>query len=263
MGYSAGYFSNAVQHWFDMGWLRSGQRLVDFGAQEFFADPAEVRPDVEIFLRKHGVEPPSGLPSVKDIYGATGIDYMSIDVDGARGSEFFDLNTFAVPAQWLGAFDFVNNEGTIEHLANPINGFRVAHDMARVGAVIRHNFPLIGWQDHGFNNLTPKFYAYLVGENGYEVLKVVATVSAPTLFHDPLFATCSSADQSDGFTKEGIPLPAVVPPPMITNIWGELVYRKTVDRAFAIPVDHVEGADVSAIKARLNDNYQRVVWPAS
>jgi hypothetical protein len=82
---------------------------------------------------------------VDAIYAALGIEYLAIDVDGACGSTFFDLNTFAAPAAWCSAFDFVNNEGTIEHLANPINGFHVAHDIAKVGAVIRHNFPLVGW----------------------------------------------------------------------------------------------------------------------
>jgi hypothetical protein len=35
----------------------------------------------------------------------------------------------------------VNNEGTVEHFANPMNDFQVAHEIAKPGGVIRHNFP--------------------------------------------------------------------------------------------------------------------------
>jgi len=259
MGYTARYFEHAVQFWIDEGWLQPGQRLVDFGSQEFFADPDTARESAAAFLQRHGRElaPGEGLPSIQSIYAAVGIDYLSIDVDGAHGSTFFDLNTFAAPAEWCGAFAFVNNEGTIEHLANPINGFRVAHDIAKIGGVIRHNFPLVGWTQHGFANLTPKFYAHLVGDNAYEVLRAEVTLSEPTSFDDPLFATCYAADRSDGLTtKSGIPLPAVIPPPLVANIWGQLVYRKTHGGPFVMPVDHVEGSDAAAVRQRLVENYR-------
>ena len=259
MGYTAAYFQHAVQHWFDEGWLRPGQRLIDFGAQEFFADAAAVRESVAAFLQQHGRElaPGEGLPGIQNVYEAVGLDYLSIDVDGAHGSTFFDLNTFAAPAEWRGAFDFVNNEGTIEHLANPLNGFHVAHDIAKVGGVIRHNFPLVGWAQHGFANLTPKFYAQLIGSNAYEVLMAVATLSEPTPFNDSLFATCYAADRSDGLTtKSGIPVPAVIAPPLVANIWGQLIYRKTHDGPFTMPVDHVEGSDAAAVRQRLVENYR-------
>jgi hypothetical protein len=181
-----------------------------------------------------------------------GIDYVSIDVDGAHDSTFFDLNTFSAPSAWRNAFDFINNEGTIEHLANPINGFHVAHDMAKVGSVIRHNFPLVGWTQHGFVNLTTKFYAHLIGDNAYELLNVQATVSEPTPFNDPLFKTCSALTGSvDCPTRQ-------IAPPMVTNIWGELVYRKTSDGPFVVPVDHVEGPNASAVRQRLIENFHRI-----
>jgi hypothetical protein len=46
--------------------------------------------------------------------------------------------------------------------------------------------------------------------------------------------------------------------PMVTNIWGELVYRKTTDRPFTIPVDHVGGQDAEAARAQLTKNYRRL-----
>jgi hypothetical protein len=260
MGYTALYFQHAVQLWFDRGWLKpqQGQRIIEFGAQEFFADPAETQREVGDFLSRHGASQNAiatvlgnGLPKVDAIYAAMGIDYLSIDVDGAHGSTFFDLNTFGAPPAWRDAFDFVNNEGTIEHLANPLNGFHVAHDIAKVGGVIRHNFPLIGWSQHGFANLTTKFYAHLVGDNAYEVLRVQATVSESTPFEDPLFTTCVAlTGESEAPTRQ-------IPPPAVTNIWGELVYRKTVDQPFIMPVDHVDGPNAATVRGTLIENYRR------
>jgi hypothetical protein len=255
MAYAAHYFRGAVQDWIGHGWLSRGQWLIDFGSQEFVADPREVRREAADFLKGNGKAPgtPDGRPRVRDLYAALGINYVSIDVDG-NASSFFDLNTFSTPHYWRDAFDFVNNEGTIEHLANPINGFHVAHDMARVGGVIRHSFPLIGWADHGFVNLTTKFYAHLVGDNAYEVLRLLAIVSEPTPLNDPFFTTCYGLADLDENRVQPLP------PPTITNIWGELVYRKTSDRPFVVPVDHVEGSNAGTIKRRLNENFGRISW---
>ncbi len=186
MGYNHAYFGRAVQRWIDIGWLAKGHRLIEFGAQEFFDDVEQVRNGVRGFLLKQGFDPVvaegiigTGLPRVRLIYEMLGIDYTAIDVDGAFGSTFFDLNTYTTPKDWMGTFDFINDEGTIEHLVNPINCFHVAHDMAKVGGVIRHSFPLIGWREHGFFYPTAKFCAYLVGDNGYELLQAEARALAP------------------------------------------------------------------------------------
>lgn len=253
MGYGARSFPDFVQLWLDAGWLRAGQRLLEMGAQEFFADAGDVRREIGAFLAKHGLPQRAidkalgnGLPQVRPIYEALGISYTAIDVDGAHGSTFFDLNTSATPAAWRGAFDFINNEGTIEHLVNPINGFHVAHEMAKVGGVIRHSFPLIGWREHGFFYPTTKFCAHLLGDNSYEVLRAAANIAACVPFEDPLFRQVTDSRGN------------VVTAPPVTNIWGELVYRKTHDQPFVIPVDHLTGPNADAARARLVDNYRRL-----
>jgi len=196
MGYYARSFQDMVQPWLDAGWLRPRNRLIEMGAQEFYADPDEVRREVSGFLEGRGIGQRqiadtlgTGMPLIRRIYEALDVQYDAIDVDGAHGSTFFDLNAQRPPPGWCGAFDFVNNEGTIEHLVNPINDFHVAHDLAKVGGVIRHAFPLIGWREHGFLYPTTKFYAHMVGDNGYEVLRAAATIHDATPFDDPPFST--------------------------------------------------------------------------
>jgi len=83
------------------------------------------------FVRDHGVAEsaveqicsPTHALSVAEVYGALGHEYVAIDVQQARGVNFFDLNCFVAPNEWREVFDLVNNEGVIEHLINPTNGF--------------------------------------------------------------------------------------------------------------------------------------------
>ena len=51
----------------------------------------------------------------------------------------------------------------------------------------------------------------LVGDNAYELLRVAASVSEGSPFEDPLFKQVT--DQRGN----------VLPAPIVTNIWGELV----------------------------------------
>jgi hypothetical protein len=244
MGYSEKYFSGQVTEWLDNGWLQEGGTLIEFGAQEFYSDPIVTRREVSEFLLSRGktdaqiseVMGISGLFPVANVYRSLGIDYTAIDVDRAHGSTYYDLNTFSTPSEWTGSFDFVNNEGTIEHLINPINGFHVSHELLKVGGVVRHSMPLSGWREHGFMYPTTKFYAQLVGENGYEVLQAyVEAGSEPTAFECPLFKSRAS-----DFA--------------LTDVWMQLIYRKTSDKAFVFPSDHLITPDASIIAQRLAQN---------
>jgi hypothetical protein len=85
----------------------------------------------------------------------------------------------------------------------------------------------------------------MVGDNGYEVLRAAATMSASAPFDDPLFRQVT--DQRGNVVAAAV-----------TNIWGELVYRKTRDRPFVIPVDHVSGPNAEPARARLTENYRRL-----
>jgi hypothetical protein len=123
---------------------------------------------------------------------------------------------------------------------------RILLETSALCGVIRHSFPLIGWRDHGFLYPTTKFYAHMVGDNAYEMLKIEALLSEDAPFDDPFFKQVVDGRRDP------------VAPPAVTNIWGELVYRKTSDRSFAIPVDHLGGPDAMAARHRLIDNYRHV-----
>ncbi len=226
MGYGAKFFTVQARQWIDKGWLPPGGKIIDLGSQEFTEDPARTRDDVREFLR--GMGPAVELPefTVSAVFRAAGFEYVSIDVDGEHGSRYFDLNSFAAPSEFLGRFDFVNNQGTIEHLANPINGFHAAHDMAKLYGVVRHAMPLIRWKRHGLLYPTVKFYDRLRGANRYELLGARITVRPVS---EPF---------GDAFVKEIVDETA-------GQKWAnteaviDVVYRKTSNRPFEIPTDHL------------------------
>lgn len=239
MGYRAEYFSSEVAGWLDKGWLFPGARLMDFGAQEFYCDPQTAREHTRAFLMARGKTTAeidaaigrSGAFPVAAVYRALGIDYVAIDVDSAYGSTFFDLNTFAPPPEWLGAFDMVNNEGTIEHLINPINGFQVTHELLKPGGVARHSVPLTGWWDHGMFHATSSFYFAMLNENRYELLEARADARAARPWDGQLFKLAQPYD--------------------VLDLWGLIFYRKQIDEAFRPPADHLFTPHAGAIASRL------------
>jgi SAM-dependent methyltransferase len=239
VGYSAEYFSSHVARWLDRGWLFAGARLIEFGAQEFYCDAEAAREKTRAFLLARGKGPAEiveavgrrGKFPVANVYRALGIDYCAIDVDAAHGSIFFDLNTYAAPADWLGAFDMVNNEGTIEHLINPVNGFQVAHELLKPGGVARHSAPLTGCADHGMFHPTSGFYLGMLNENRYELLEARAEVQSVRPWAGDLF-------ELPGGTE-------------IADLWGAIVYRKQIDGPFRPPADHLQTVAAASIAARL------------
>ena len=239
MGYSATYFPSHVARWLDKGWLFPGARLIEFGAQEFYCDPQAARERTRAFLAARGKSAAeidaaigrSGPILVADVYRALGVEYVAIDVDGAYGSTFFDLNTFAPPPEWLGTFDMVNNEGTIEHLINPINGFQVTHELLKPGGVARHNVPLTGWQEHGLFHATSGFYLAMLNENRYELLEGHADGQPAKPWNDQLFKAARPYD--------------------VVDLWGLIIYRKQIDETFRPPADHLVTPHAGAIASRL------------
>jgi SAM-dependent methyltransferase len=243
MGYRENYFSQRVRQWQAAGWLPKGGRLIDFGAQAFSGEPASIKNDLA------GLGINLDQPTVAEAYRALGIDYIAVDVDAAQGSLFFDLNIQAPPPEWIGAFDMVNDEGTIEHLANPMNALHVAHDLVKVGGVVHHSVPMLGHRKHGMFNPTPKMWSELMLANHYQPVQA--------------FIDFQEDDVSFGYTgftvrdSSGRPCDAA----RASNAWVTLAYRKTRDAPFVIPTDHLLFPLGSVVAANLRRNFEQ--WSAS
>lgn len=279
MGYAATYFRSHVTDWIRQDWLPKGGALAEFGAQELDGELPQAREDVSAFLTSLG-EPSEQAedfaaslffpcPS-KRVYEKAGIEYVSLDVNGFPGTTRFDLSTERVPAELLGHFDMVNDEGTIEHLSNPVNAFHVAHDLVKAGGVMRHSIPLSGWQTHGICYPSLKFYYILVASNRYDVLYARVELlryeaDFLTGFNNtmhclwPGHATPWQAEGGSDWTKaieQRSYVESPTGPVTVADLWLHIAFRKPSDRPFVAPVDHLEKDYDGVVYRQLVENYR-------
>lgn len=166
---------------------RPGALILDIGSQNLYnATPGGIRD----FVLRHGriadaaafereaqrlayfstPRPGERTSYLSELLDLTDIAYTSYDVCPALKTEIFDLNTDTLPAHYREHFDVVLNFGTTEHLINQLNAFAVMHDALKVGGVMFHQLPSLGWRDHGYFCYHATFLRDLAQANGYEVL---------------------------------------------------------------------------------------------
>lgn len=92
--------------------------------------------------------------------------YVAVDLDPGPRKYCLDLNR---PMSLGRRFDRVINNGTSEHLFDQANFFRVIHRHTKVGGLMIHWTPCLGWIDHGFYNVQPSFFFDLAYANAYAV----------------------------------------------------------------------------------------------
>jgi hypothetical protein len=113
---------------------------------------------------------PCAVPA-RQFYDCLGWEYYCLDVDQRPGTLHIDLNSGGFDARFKGYFDIVTNHGTTEHVINPIASFFAIHELAKPGGIIVHDTPVFGMGNHGFVDLTPKFWHTMIFFNEYEVLE--------------------------------------------------------------------------------------------
>ena len=109
---------------------------------------------------------------VGELFERCGFSYQSIDIAKGYKTTVFDLNAEEAPDAWKSAFDLVLNFGTMEHVLNQENAFRVIHDLTRPGGCMMHQLPVGGHTDHGYVVYTMRFFMDLARSNDYEVVYV-------------------------------------------------------------------------------------------
>lgn len=96
---------------------------------------------------------------------------LSSDKSAYENSEVIhDLNEPLPPPEWVGQFDVVYNNGTLEHVFNIPNALSSCHAFLKPGGVIVHAAPANNMIDHGFYQISPTlFYDYYTA-NQYQLL---------------------------------------------------------------------------------------------
>ena len=214
------------------GALDSAKRVVEIGAQQL-DDYLILSPRLAELWQLFGTkEPPHFMPVglecfteraplAAPVWYALGFEHQSIDIKG--GTIRLDLNHGRVPWSLRGSYDLLVNGGTTEHIANQGNAFRAMHDLMRVGGVMYHEVPSIGWLDHGLISYQPKFFHRLARENDYEM--IFFKVAPERAWREPEYFRQYNEPY-------GLPIPKAGP-----SIELRIAFRKRFNSAFVMPVD--------------------------
>jgi hypothetical protein len=143
--------------------------------------------------------------------------YVAVDVDLGPGRICANLNA---PVVLHKQFDCTINNGTSEHVFNQANVFEFMHYHTRVGGIMVHWTPCLGWINHGLYNVQPGFFFDLAAANGYEIRHI-------ELAHPDAGRSLQSGG---GFAD------AVAAQPALANSQICTVLRKVKDESFIPPI---------------------------
>jgi hypothetical protein len=184
MGYSPGALQELEK--FISTRVPPGSRILDIGSQDIAATAVgEVR---SLAAKLHGDRaetiiadrfPTGHTWKVADLLRDSPYHYCCVDLYPGQFTIEADLNTFAVPQEHRGTFDLIANIGSTEHIFDQVNVFRCIHDFAKVGGIIWHSVPAIGYYNHSLYNYHPLFFVFLARANDYRI--EAAGLSAPHL----------------------------------------------------------------------------------
>ena len=96
------------------------------------------------------------------------VDYSDYEAPDA----ILDLNAAQTPAELTGAFDFVLDSGTIEHVFDIAAAIRHCARMVRPGGRVMHLTPSSNCVEHGFHSVSPTLFADFYRVSRFEVDRV-------------------------------------------------------------------------------------------
>ncbi|MEM1446019.1 MAG: hypothetical protein AAGF84_08195 [Planctomycetota bacterium] len=233
----------------DAGCFPRGASVLDFGTQRLLGTREQVDRFLEAVTPEHhdagdaraalldDPRLPKHLVDLAEVMEVAGCSYLALDVCPGAATRLFDLNRQRLPEAERGTFDVVLNFGTTEHLIGQDHAFRVAHEAAKVGGVIAHQLPCVGYLGHGYFSYHPLLFRDLAEANGYDVVALWLTGPQgdptrpvltqfededPTQLAPRARADCDPEAWADLKQRDGV-----------LNVWQ----RKTRDATFARPLE--------------------------
>jgi len=249
------------------GYIPNGSAVIEIGAQQLDGTFIGAKGDIAATGRFFGITgpPPSfdwtgprsdtnalaGAPLAREFWTWLGFSYASIDIDGSPGSIPLDLNYDEVPAAFIGKYDVVTNFGTTEHVANQLQSFKIAHDLATPGGLMLHVLPASGGLNHGLVSYNPKFFWMLGRSNGYKIAFMTMGQSErdsglPQNLLD--FLALYEPQAGDDFAAFRMPVTSIV-----------VALQKVFDTPFVAPLDVPTGTTTK--HAALRERYWSVFKP--
>ncbi len=96
--------------------------------------------------------------------------YYESDIN-SRGDYVFDLNK-GIDEQFQKKFDLVYDNGTLEHIFNPIQGLKNMYHLVNEGGILIHSQGIGDQTDHGYWTFNPGLLLDFYNKNGGEVLGI-------------------------------------------------------------------------------------------
>jgi hypothetical protein len=249
------------------GYIPNGSAVVEIGAQQLDETFVGATDDIAATGRFFGITspPPSfawngprsdtnvlaGAPLAREFWTWLGFHYASIDIDGSPGSIPLDLNYDEVPTELIGKYDVVTNFGTTEHVANQLQSFKIAHDLATPGGLMLHVLPASGGLNHGLVSYNPKFFWMLGRSNGYKIAFMTMGQSERNsgLPQNLLeFLALYEPNAADDFAAFRMPVTSIV-----------VALQKVFDAPFVAPLDVPTGTTTEHLSLR--ERYWSVLKP--
>jgi hypothetical protein len=249
------------------GYIPNGSAVIEIGAQQLDNAFLNAKKDIAATGRFFGITtaPPSfawagprsdgnvlaGAPLAREFWTWLGLSYASIDIDGSPGSIPLDLNYDEVPTEFIGKYDVVTNFGTTEHVANQLQCFKIAHDLATPGGIMVHVLPASGDLNHGLVSYSPKFFWMLGRSNGYKIA----------------FMTMGQSERNSGLPQNLLDFLALYEPKAVDDFAAfrmpvtsiVVALQKVFDTPFVAPLDVPTGATTD--HPSLRDRYWSVFKP--
>jgi hypothetical protein len=259
------------------GLLAAGRKILDFGSSNLYSARAD---EIAAFVRRHNPKPradldawaerlaagsqtdASGTPLNQsfagELFEEAGMGYDAIDIAIGYKTTVVDLNTQRLPPHMVAAYDSVINFGTSEHILNQMNVFATVHAATKVGGMIMHSVPSVGYVDHGYFCYTSRFFFDLAGYNQYEVVDMwydgpsgQENVFASARQYQTYFPVLTKRlDQIGQTERESILDQAKIPVISIA-----LVYRKDKDIPFMGTVE--TSTSVGEVPTTVTEGYQQ------
>jgi hypothetical protein len=173
----------------EKGFIPKSPKIMELGSNDLNIHEVQ---EIKDIIHRLGGDPVKFRASsnctipARDFYNTLGWEYFCVDIDERPGTINLDLNGGNIVRRYKSYFDVVTNHGTTEHVMNPINSFFCVHEMTKKGGVMIHDTPIFGLGNHGFINLTPKFWHSMIFFNEYKCLEAdVRNVPADPALIDP------------------------------------------------------------------------------
>ena len=259
------------------GVLAAGRKILDFGSSNLYSARAD---EITAFVRRHNPKPRADLDAwaerlaagsqtdaagtplnqsfAGELFEEAGMGYDAIDIAIGYKTTVVDLNTQRLPPHMVAAYDSVINFGTSEHILNQMNVFATVHAATKVGGMIMHSVPSVGYVDHGYFCYTSRFFFDLAGYNQYEVVDMwydgpsgQENVFASARQYQTYFPVLTKRlDQIGQTERESILDQAKIPVISIA-----LVYRKDKDIPFMGTVE--TSTSVGEVPTTVTEGYQQ------